>query len=65
MKSSHSLIIAVLFLMTTILNLLNVDFANVTFMDILPAVLFGIVSIFYFVQFFKTQKEEVGEKIPR
>jgi len=59
MKSSQSyLILAVLFSMVTIANLLRIDFNAIKLLDIVPAILFGIASIIYIREFLKRRKAE-------
>ncbi|GEM_PF-4426830 len=57
-NSSGSLITAVLLLMAAILNALNIDYNAIDWLDLLPAILFGIAGILFFREFLKKRAEE-------
>jgi len=58
MKGSEAnLIPGILLLMAAILSGLNIDFADYDWLDIFPAILFGIAGIMYIYESFKKRKE--------
>ena len=57
-NNSGNLIAGVLFLMTAMLNALNIDYAAYDWLDILPAILFGIAGILSIREYLKKRAEE-------